>query len=77
MTLASKAREVCVTAETITDEEIRDYARDHWRDPWKGGGPGRGTVNDGMAIALSTSHPESRHSARAEFARLINTKESP
>lgn len=62
------------TAENVTDEEIRDYARVYWRDPWKGGGPGRGTVNDAMAIALSTSHPESRRSCRAEFARLINAK---
>jgi hypothetical protein len=64
-----------VTAENITDDQIRDYARDHWRDPWMDGGPGKGCVNDARIIFFSTttSH-EGRSSIRAEFARLINTR---
>lgn len=66
-----------LTADNITDEDIREYARDHWRDPWMGGGPGRGTVNDAMAIALAKSHPEMTYRTRGQFAALINARTSP
>ena len=62
-----------LTAETLTDDDIRAYVRDHWRDPWMGGGPGKGTVNDAAIILFSTTTPyETQQRIRAEFARLLS-----
>lgn len=63
-----------LTAESITADQIREYARDHWRDPWMGGGNGKGTVGDGCIVALASSHPDLSLRCRAEFARLINAR---
>lgn len=64
-----------LTADNITDEQIREYTREHWRDPWAGGGPGKGTVNDAMIIAFSsTTSFEGARSIRGQFADLINAK---
>jgi hypothetical protein len=63
-----------VTAENITDEQIREYTREHWRDPWPfaKGRPGGGTINDASIIAMATSHPELTRNTRGRFAELLN-----
>lgn len=66
-----------LTAETITDEQIRELDRKRWREPLLPVAPGRGCIGDLCAIALSTSHHESRMRARARCADLINAMETP
>lgn len=62
---------VKITAESITDEQIRELDRERWREPLRS--PARGRICDLCIIALSTSHYESRMWARAKCAELINT----
>ena len=64
-----------VTAETITDEQIRDFVREHPRAAWMGGGPGKGTVNDASIILFSaTTSYAGKMRIREEFARLIGAR---